>query len=33
VLVQLVGRRIELEPVPLPEREPPGDLVVITLAG
>jgi G3E family GTPase len=32
VLVQVVGRRIEIEPVPEPEREPATDLVVITLA-
>ncbi len=33
VLVQRVGRRCEVEPLPLPEREPAGRLVVITLAG
>ena len=31
VLVQVVGPRCEIEPLPEPEREPAGDLVVITL--
>lgn len=31
VLVQLVGRRVEIEPVPEPEREPATGLVVVTL--
>ncbi len=33
VLVQVVGLRVEIEPVPAPERQPPTDLVVITLPG
>lgn len=32
VLVQVVGRRCEIEPLPMPEHEPAGELVVITLA-
>lgn len=31
VLVQMVGRRVEIEPVPDPEREPATDLVVVTI--
>jgi G3E family GTPase len=33
VLVQVVGSRREITPVPEPEHEPPTDLVVITLTG
>ncbi|MEZ5408528.1 MAG: GTP-binding protein [Acidimicrobiales bacterium] len=33
VLIQVVGRRRELDPLPGPERQPATDLVVITLPG